>query len=208
MSANLERLSPTRKTGREELHADGESLGCNLLSFWRWSASDLVSNATRGRLAEFVVAEALGIPTNGVRNEWDAYDLETEEGIKIEVKSAAYIQSWHQEKLSTISFRTPKTRSWNPDSNHLQQEARRQADVYVFALLVHRDKPTVDPLNVNQWRFFVLPTSLLDDRARSQHSMTLPSLERLSKGTVGFHGLRGAVEEAARLRRNPLIANG
>ena len=55
-----------------------------LLDFWSWSASDLVSNATRGRLAEFIVANALGVES-GIREEWAAYDLATATGIKIEV---------------------------------------------------------------------------------------------------------------------------
>ena len=158
--------------------------------------SDLVSNVTRGKLAEFIVAKALGISTDGVRNEWDSYDLEMEDGAKIEVKSAAYLQSWHQEKLSSISFRVQKTRSWDSESNRLENEAKRQADVYVFAVLVHRDKPTVDPLNVNQWRFYVLPTRILDKRTRSQHSITLKTLERLSNGSVPFQYLRITVQEA------------
>ncbi len=196
LSQDLGRLPVEPKTGQEELHADGEGLGANLLSFWRWSTSDLVSNVTRGRLAEFIVAKALGISTDGVRNEWDAYDLETEDGVKIEVKSAAYLQSWHQERLSRITFRVPKTRSWDPDSNRLENEAKRPADVYVFAVLAHQDKSTVDPLNVNQWRFYVLPTRILDERTRSQHSITLKTLERLSSGSVLFQELRITVQKA------------
>lgn len=199
MPQGLGRLPVEPKTGQEELHADNEGLGSNLLSFWRWSTSDLVSNVTRGRLAEFIVAKGLGIATDGVRNEWDAYDLETEDGVKIEVKSAAYLQSWHQEKLSSIAFRVPKTRSWDPDRNRLENEAKRPADVYVFAVLVHRDKPTVNPLNVNQWRFYVLPTRILDERTRSQHSITLKTLERLSNGSVPFQELRITVQKAFKL---------
>ena len=198
MPQDLGRLPVEPKTGQEELHADGEGLGSNLLSFWRWSISDLVSNVTRGRLAEFIVAKGLGIATDGVRNEWDAYDLETEDGVKIEVKSAAYLQSWHQERLSRITFRVPKTRSWDPDSNRLENEAKRPADVYIFAVLAHRDKSTVDPLNVNQWRFYVLPTRILDERTRSQHSITLKTLERLSNGSVTFQELRIAVQESSK----------
>ena len=195
MSQDLGRCPIEPKTGQEELHADGEGLGSNLLSFWRWSTSDLVSNVTRGRLAEFIVAKALGISTDGVRNEWDAYDLETKDGVKIEVKSAAYLQSWHQERLSSIAFRVPKTRSWDPDSNRLENEAKRPADVYVFAVLAHRNKSTVDPLNVNQWHFYVLPTRILDGRTRSQHSITLKTLERLSNGSVPFQDLRMTVQK-------------
>jgi len=68
----------------------------------RCSLSDLVSNATRGRLAEFIVAQALNVDTSGVRDEWAAYDLLTSSGIKVEVKSAAYLQSWAQRRHSNI----------------------------------------------------------------------------------------------------------
>jgi len=194
--SDLGRAVVTRKTGREPFHADGEALAFDVLGFWQWSASDLISNATRGRLSEYVVANALGVSTAGVRNEWDAFDLKASSGIRIEVKSAAYIQSWHQKKLSAVSFITLRTRAWDPDTNVQSLEAKRQADVYVCALLAHRDKATIDPLNVNQWRFYVLPTAVLDARTRSQHSITLKSLEALSGGPVAFAELCEAVERA------------
>jgi hypothetical protein len=74
---------------------------------------------------------------------------------------------------------------------------RRQADVYVFALLAHQDKTTIDPLNVSQWRFYVLPTSALDARTRSQHSIMLKSLCALCGAPTPFNGLLAAVEKAA-----------
>ncbi len=60
-----------RRTGDESIHEAGRSLGVSLLSFWQWSSSDLVSNATRGVLAEYLVATALEVPPPGVRREWD-----------------------------------------------------------------------------------------------------------------------------------------
>jgi hypothetical protein len=38
-------------------------------------------------------------------------------------------------------------------SGALSTEIKRHADVYVFALLAHTDKATVDPLSLDQWRF-------------------------------------------------------
>ena len=110
--------------------------------------------------------------------------------------SAAYIQSWHQKKFSAVSFITRRTRAWDPDTNVQSLEAKRQADIYVFALLAHSEKATIDPLNVNQWRFYVLPTAVLDARARSPHSITLKSLEALSGGPVAFAKLCEAIERA------------
>ena len=197
----LPRIIQQPRTGIEPLHSDGQNLGVSVLDFWRWSASDLLSNATRGRFAEFIVARALDIPLDQVRDEWGAYDLLTPECIGVEVKSAAYIQSWHQSKPSIISFRVPKTRAWNPDTNLQETEARRQAEVYVFALLEHSDQATIDPLNVNQWHFFVLPTAVLDSRTRSQHSITLRTLMALSGGAVTYSELKRTVQTAATLDR-------
>lgn len=193
---NLGRLKIYQKSGNEPLHLDGESLDIDLISFWRWSTSDLVSNATRGVLAEFIVAKALDITSPSVRNEWDAYDLETDTGIKIEVKSAAYIQSWHQDKLSSISFRVQRKLAWDANTNRREDEAKRSADVYVFALLAHKDKRTVDPLNLNQWKFYVMPVEILNRRQRSQYSITLKSLEKLCGEAVNFSELKAAVIQA------------
>ncbi|MEI6450197.1 MAG: DUF2283 domain-containing protein [Actinomycetes bacterium] len=94
-----------RLGAREPFHDGGRALGFDVLAFWRWSTSDLVSNATRGALAEHLVAQALGISHGGVREEWAECDLEAPDGTLVEVKSAAYIQSRRQERLSQISFR-------------------------------------------------------------------------------------------------------
>lgn len=198
MSGNLGRLTIKRKTGQEPFKAAGKILGFTLSDFWRWSVSDLVSNTTRGRLAEFIVARALSASTDGVRDEWQAYDLLMPNGLKIEVKSAAYLQSWQQKEPSKIVFQTPKTRAWDPETNRQSPESKRQADVYVFALLAHKDKATIDPLNLDQWRFYVLPTSTLNARKRSQHSITLKSLEDLAGSSIGYDRLCDAVKEAVR----------
>jgi len=169
----------------------------------------LVSNATRGVLAEFIIAHALGIPLNEPREEWAAWDLTTHDDIekniiKVEVKSAAYVQSWNQTRLSNITFNTPKTRAWDADSNRQSEEIKRQADVYVLALLAHQEKPTIDPLNLDQWLFFVLPTAALDGRTRSQHSITLRSLEKLHGPGIPFARLREAVHIAYHLNQKSI----
>lgn len=47
-------LKPTRKSGDEHfyLYNQTQPLDFKLINFWQWSVSDLVSNATRGILAE------------------------------------------------------------------------------------------------------------------------------------------------------------
>ena len=180
-----------------KLEASNSATEVCIEDFWAWSVSDLVSNATRGILAEFVVAKALGIPCAGVRNEWAAYDLRTLFNITVEVKSAAYVQSWFQKDYSKIGFGVKATRAWNPVTNKPSDEPKRQAQVYVFALLHHKDQDSIDPIDLDQWAFYVLPTKVLDERTRSQHSITLKSL--MAPADPGrFDDLNDEVNRAAR----------
>jgi hypothetical protein len=190
-------LAVSRKTGRESFHDGARPLPFDLLSFWQWSASDLASNALRGRLAEFLVAQALGV-ADGVRAEWDAYDLRSRSGATIEVKSAAYLQTWAQKTISAISFDIAPTRFWDAATNVLAPEARRQADLYVFALLAHQDKATFDPMDVAQWTFFVVPTTVLNTQLPAQKQLGLAGLRNLNPVECGFGQLRAAVEDVAR----------
>jgi hypothetical protein len=142
------------------------------------------------------VAIALG-QANGVRAEWDAYDLVTPTGHKIEVKSAAYLQSWYHRKLSAIVFGIRPTRGWSAETNELEEPRLRQANLYVFAVLEHQEKSTVDPLNVAQWRFYVLPTAILNARCPTQKTIGLKGLLRLGPKETRFEELGDAVITAS-----------
>ncbi len=208
-NTDLGRIHVRRLSGEESFRLNGRPDGAgggpasfNVLDFWRWSTSDLVMNTTRGVFAEYIVARAIGVPTDGVRNAWMAYDLlRPADGLRVEVKSAAYVQSWFQAKPSHIQFVVPKRLGWDPETNKMDSEARRHADVYVFALLAEKDQAKVDPLDLSQWQFWAVPTKDLDARQRSQHSITLPSLQQLAGEPVGFAGLRAAVDRAFELQR-------
>jgi hypothetical protein len=94
--------------------------------FWQWAYSDFLSNALRGVLAEYIVAQAVGC-THRPRTEWDAYDLKTDSGLKIEVKSAAYLQSWQQKRLSPIRFDIGRKKGWDAETNINALEAAESA---------------------------------------------------------------------------------
>lgn len=188
-------IEVTRRDGREPFHIAGAAAGTRLIDFWRWSCSDLVSNSTRGVLAEFLVAQALGLAA-GVRDEWAAFDLETTDGIRIEVKSAAFIQSWRQSRPSRISFSVSGSKAWSRASGTQQADSHRQADVYVFALLAHRDQASLDPMDLSHWRFHALASSKLEAAVGDQRSISLASLTALAGDSIGFAELAGAVASA------------
>ncbi|RJS50179.1 hypothetical protein [Bacillus sp. PK3_68] len=149
-----------KKTGEERFLLSNTETNMRLLEFGQWNQSDLLSNALRGKLAEFIVARAVNATTK-MRIEWDMFDLITPDGIKIEVKSAAYVQSWQQAKNSAISFGIAPAKEWQASTNTYATEIKRSADVYVFCLLNEQDRSVVNPLNLDQWGFFFSQLSRL-----------------------------------------------
>jgi hypothetical protein len=67
-------IPPRRLSGDEAFQAEGGQAAATVLDFWKWAFSDLMSNASRGVLAEFIVATALD-STSHLRQEWAPFDL-------------------------------------------------------------------------------------------------------------------------------------
>ena len=88
------------KTGTEPFRSGAQVLRATVLDYWRWSGSDLMNNRERSILGEFLVAMALGLEKEP-RLEWNAYDLKTSSGLKIEIKTSSAKQSWSQSKPSS-----------------------------------------------------------------------------------------------------------
>jgi len=187
----LQAVKTTKKTGEEPFVFNGNEVPLNVLSFWQWSSSELLGNALRGVLAEFIVASTIDV-LESPREEWDAYDLITKSGLKIEIKSSAYLQSWNQAELSKIIFGIQPTVLWD-ENNKRSKEAKRQADIYVFCVLAHKEKSTVNPLDLSQWDFYVLSTSVLNDKVPKQKTITLSSLLRLNPSQIKYNELANEI---------------
>lgn len=155
-----------------------QTLSLSLLDFWRWSGSNLLDNTMRGMLAEYLVAAAIGAQET-VRQEWSAWDLTTPSGAKIEVKSAAYLQNWHQEKPSAIRFGIQPTQGWDDATGKYDRELRRQADYYVFCLFTPKKKSAADPLQLEQWTFYPLAARILNQQCKNQKTIGLTRILEL-----------------------------
>ena len=180
----LGQVPPLRRTGNECL-----PLGGKLLDFWQWMGSDLLSNATRGVFAEYLVSLAVG-SSDDCRDEWALYDVMAPNGIKIEVKSSAFIQAWPQREYFRPQFDIAPKRLDNSN------EGSRSSDVYVFCLLHHRNQATIDPLIVSQWTFYVLSTMALNEQVSRQKSIALSRLPQIGAKKVHFDELEHAIGRA------------
>jgi len=167
-------------------------LDADVRDFWSYAMSDLRMNNTRGYLAEFLVAKAVGAP--GLRIEWDAYDVLSPEGIRIEVKTAGYMQSWRQQAPSRINFIVKKAHTWSPEAGESLDKSLN-ADVYVFALQSAGDHDSYDMLDLSQWSFFVASRAVLE--ASGVETFSLRKLESLGVAQVGFAELATTIRSVA-----------
>lgn len=185
----LEPTPVTPLTGDESL----SGTGATVRDFWSFALSDLKTNIARGVLAEFLVARAVGAQ-EAVRVSWDNFDVRTPEGIRIEVKSSAYLQGWRQKVLSTIRFSGLKGLAWD-DKEGWGAEREVRADVFVFGIQTRKTHEDYDALDVAQWDWYVAPAnSVVEHGARS---VGMGFLERYAEGPLGYGELHRAVRAAA-----------
>ena len=80
-------------TGKEKFIFDNQEQAFDMLDFWRFHYSNIYD--IQGRIAEFIVAKALGIHTSQNDQYWTLWDM-TYNDIKVEVKATSYYHSFNE----------------------------------------------------------------------------------------------------------------
>lgn len=186
---------PPILTGSEHFVFDEKPINKLLLDFWSWKNSNLLVDDIRGYMAEFIVMSALEQDLTIPKKGWEEYDILYND-IKIEIKSSAFIQAWEQRKLSNPRFSIRKTSN---EFLHAAFETKRHSDVYVFCLFACKDRDAANPLVLNQWEFFVVPTKRIDAILNNQKTICLAAINILSPIKCNYEGLRESVDIAATL---------
>ncbi len=183
-------------TGDEEFILHDANIGITVMDFWRWAFSDLIDNTQRGVMAEFLVYSSLNRITLDTqkRENWLSFDVTSPSGRRIEVKSAAYIQTWTPENIfAQIRFDIRKKLAWDNVTATSATVAKRNCDLYVFCLFTAKTKE-VSILNLDYWDFYVLPTSILDEKIPNQKGISLSSLLKLEPVKTDYARLGSVIE--------------
>ena len=173
----------------------------NVADFWSWAFSDLRENTTRGILAEFLVAHAVGA-VGRIRKSWDNYDLLSPSGVRIEVKASGYLQSWPQAKVSTITFGKLTGLTWDENTGVQGEQREVRADVFVFAVQTCTEHDTYDALDVAQWEFYVLSAAAIRDAGTRTAGIAFVR-SHASAGPIAWAELADAIEAAAESSLQP-----
>ena len=133
----------------------------------------VMNNIERANYVECLIATLLGDSwtltwTTGY--EWAPWDLEHDNGTRLEVKQAAARQSWHQcEDFKAKPPRfdiAPRSGYWTRDSKWCDKPGRH-ADIYVFAWHPETSKRLADQRAPEQWTFYVVRAKCLPPTQRS-----------------------------------------
>lgn len=153
--------------------------------------NSLITNINRGLVAEAIVALAIEPEWHWVSSDYSGWDFERPDGVRLEVKQSAVLQSWNDNgSLSKASFDiAPRTGRYE---GHIWiEEKGRAAQIYIFAHHIISDK-TADHKDPTQWEFYVIAASALPN----QKTISLNPLKSLCK-PCGFDSLLERVNDVA-----------
>jgi hypothetical protein len=163
--------------------------------FWQWGFSDLIQNTTRGILGEYLVAVLLGVDDEP-RNPWIAYDLKLSNGMTVEVKTTSVLQAWAQNKLYEPRFVLAPTRRWDPETGNMNTTPSLNADLYIFCYFTARDHSAANPLDLDQWEFFVFERKQIEKIFEGKKSISLKDLRKVGAKPLSSYEV---AKEVARL---------
>lgn len=166
----LPRVSSRRLEPSEVL----PGLNARVVDFWQWAYSDVLENIQRAFFAEYLVAVALEV-TDARRTGWLGFDLEYR-GLKIEVKSSAFLQAWNQRELSAPGFGIGPKQQLDADGIAYDGDPRYVADLFVFCLFADKDAETANVLDSTRWEFYVVETPTLRERCHNRKRLSLKDL--------------------------------
>ena len=179
-------------SGQEQFTLDGNPAGFSVLDFWAFQHSNIWD--VQEEIAEFIVAKALGQDMPYNKNGWTLWDMNYREK-RIEVKETGYYHSWRTDgKVSQQrTFGITKAYSRYKDKT---SEFKRQNDIYVFCLILGETKETSNPLVLENWRFWVVPTSTINRLCGDNKTISLGRVKRITglKDGLGYGKLKVAVD--------------
>lgn len=194
--------------GNEQFEYGGSPLPASIKDFWAWSMSRLIADGPRGDLAEFIVNTALGIDVSEPKRGWGECDILYPYGkhiIRIEVKCSTLIQAWERTSPPKPVFSIAKTLNCDIEDTgdgyrYIGRDGsppRRRSDIYVFCLFAEEDRSVANPMILDQWRFYIVPTKTIDEKLGDQRKISLQGLERLGASALGYGRIRAEIDRLA-----------
>lgn len=189
-------------TGNEQFHLRENCQKETVKDFWAWSMSRLLADGPRGDLAEFIVNTALGMDITNAKRGWGECDMVYRD-TRIEVKCSSVLQAWNRSTPTNPVFSIAKTLNCDiqeTDTGYVyvgrdNLPPKRRSEIYVFCLFANADRETADPLDLSQWKFYIVPTRIINEKCGGKRSISMKGISRLGVDSVGYHEIKPTVDK-------------
>lgn len=163
-----------------------------MLDFWESKFSNIYN--MQDVIAEFIVEKALGIDKAQNIDYLTLYDI-LYKNFRIEIKETSYYHPWNENgKISKQRmFGITKANS-NYETVEMENKFERQNDIYVFCLNIGDTKESSNPMNLNNWEFYIIPTSVINKECRDNKKISLNRVRKLTK-KVTYDKLKEKIDE-------------
>ena len=145
----------------------------------------VMNNVHRAHFVECMIALSLGEDWQLTWQkgwDWAAWDIESQSGVRLEVKQAAARQTWDRDapprKRRPRFDIAPRTGYWTRDGSRWVERPGRAAKIYVFAWHGEGRVDLCDQSNAEQWLFYVVREKCLP---AGQKSIGLKGIMKLVK---------------------------
>lgn len=194
--------------GSEPFEFRGAPLPSSVKDFWAWSMSRLIADGPRGDLAEFIVNTALGMDMTEPKRGWGECDIVYPHGgkpVRIEVKCSTLLQAWERPSPPKPVFSIAKTLNCDIEDTgdgyrYIGRDGsppKRRSDIYVFCVFAEEDRSRANPMVLDQWRFYVVPTAAIDEQLGDQRKISLLGLSRIGAIECSYDEIRPTVDRIA-----------
>ena len=158
-------------SGKEKFTQHGNETNLSILDFWQFKFSNIYN--MQEIMAEYLVAKALGKDEADNDAYWRLFDI-AYRGKRIEVKQSSYYHPWNENgKISDQRIFSIAKANSSYEDNTKENRYERQNDIYVFCLNVGKTKEEANPLNLDNWQFYIVPTSFINENCGDNKTISL-----------------------------------
>ena len=178
--------------GNERFILNNKELEFGILDLWQSKYANIYN--MQDVIAEFLVEKALVIDKAQNTDYWTLWDI-LYRGYRIEVKETGYYHPWNENgKISfQRKFGITKANS-NYESEETENKYERQNDIYVFCLNTGDTRETSNPMNVNNWEFYIVRTAVINQECGNNKHISLGRVRKIAK-SVKYEKIKECIDE-------------
>lgn len=165
--------------GNEKFIINNNELEFSLLDLWQSKYSNIYN--MQEVIAEFIVEKALGIDKTQNTDYWTLYDILYRD-YRIEIKQTSYYHPWNEKgKISKVRRFGITMANSNYETPEKENKFERQNDIYVFCLNTGESKVTSNPMNLNNWEFYIVRTKTINEQCGNNKTIGINKVRKISK---------------------------